>query len=429
MAKELRVGEIGAHAGQVSGEALRFDIRFIDTPGRSGDAHVAEVDPCWRTVRADFVPHSLSRAFFSMLFAERPDRVVIEHTSSASLECLRVAAALGFPVAIRIPEASRLDQIDAAALRWLAATLSMAEVLYRGPEPRDELVLRARLEGLPAVLSEVLSEVPMDFDRGRAAPGRFGYEVYAVQRRDHALLYRMQAPLVAHFEGCERVLDVGCGTGVFLEALARQGCTAIGVERNDFSARYAGSLGHRVQHEDALTALESGREVWDGIYCSHFIEHLPFEAVDRMVAAIARSLRPGGAALFVFPDPESIRSQLLGFWRDPEHVRFYHPELVATLAERYGLHVEYDSQQMPGRRVVPFAMEPPLVGHQGAPVTRGWRESLLRKLGVAPLRELRQAKARVESLEQAVEQLWAVNQTWAWDDNAVLRFRRQGAVE
>ncbi len=31
---------------------------------------------------------------------------------------------------------------------------------------------------------------------------------------------------------------------------------------------------------------------------------------------------------------------------------------------------------------------------------------------------------RVDELEGAVRSLWAVNQTWAWDDNAVLRLRK-----
>jgi len=423
VATELRIGEAGPDSGAGPSHARRFDIRFADTG--AGAAVAVELDPQWRDVRADFVPHALSRAFFSTLFAERPDRVVIEQVSSASLECARIAAALEFPVAIRIPDARQLAQIDEDAWRWLGATLAAADVLYGDANSADEQALRERAPGL----RPVLPAVPADFQGTRAAPAGFGYEVYAVQRRDHRLLYEMQAPLVAHFADCARVLDLGCGTGVFLEALTCAGHAAVGVERNGFSARYAKSLGHTVRCDDALASLEAGQEAWDGIYCSHFVEHLPFEVVDRLIAAVARNLRLQGVALFVFPDPESIRSQLLGFWRDPEHVRFYHPELVATLAERYGLVVEYDSQQLPGRRVVPFAMEPPPRPQEIPAAADGWRGRLLRALGGVPQSCLQAADARIERLERAVDQLWAVNQTWAWEDNAVLRFRRKGSAQ
>ena len=227
----------------------------------------------------------------------------------------------------------------------------------------------------------------------------------------------------------EQVLDVGCGTGVFLEVLARHGLAAAGVERNEVSARYARSLGHTVIGEDALDYLATQRGAWDGIYCSHFIEHLPVDAAERLISETAAALRPGGVAVFVFPDPESIRSQLLGFWRDPEHVRFYHPELVATMAEVHGLEVEYDNQSTPGRRIVPFSLEPPLPeATEGEPDGGGWWSRSLRRLGIAPMAELQRARARSDTLELAVRRLWEVNQTWAWDDNAVLRFRKRGGI-
>jgi hypothetical protein len=52
---------------------------------------------------------------------------------------------------------------------------------------------------------------------------------------------------------------------------------------------------------------------------------------------LVRAVEPGGTVVLVFPDPESIRSQLLGFWRDPEHVRFYHPDLIELMARAHGL--------------------------------------------------------------------------------------------
>jgi O-antigen chain-terminating methyltransferase len=69
-----------------------------------------------------------------------------------------------------------------------------------------------------------------------------------------------------------------------------------------------------VHSEDAISFVSKLNDYCDGIYCSHFVEHLPIEVLDRLVQGVSSALVSGGVAVFVFPDPESIRSQLLGFW-------------------------------------------------------------------------------------------------------------------
>jgi len=373
-------------------------------------------------VRAAFAPFALVRAFVDVLLAERPRRVVIDAASGAAMELARLAAALGFAVALRAPATARIADADEHTWRWLQGLLAAVRWILPAPSPADEAWLRGRLSGLaPSV-----TELP-PLDARDPAPHDFGYAAYALGRRDHGLLLDMQAGLARHFEGCARVLDAGCGTGVFLEVLARRGIAAVGVERNAESARYARSLGHEVVSEDALVFLQAHPRAFDGIYCSHFIEHLPVEAAERLMRGVAAALTDGGVAVFVFPDPESIRSQLLGFWRDPEHVRFYHPELVETLAAMCGLELTWSSLDRPDRRVVPFGMVPPLAEPAQRYPEGRWAR-LLRWLGVAPAAALAAERARGDALEAALRQLWAVNQTWAWDDNAVLCFTRAGAT-
>lgn len=375
----------------------------------------------WLELGQRFAPFPLVKAFVTALLSAPPARVVVDALSGATLDLARLAAALGFEVAVRLPAAGRFRETDEVAMRWLDGLLRSVSCLIPPAVAEDEKLLRERLPALP----------PCSIEGGgggmqRATAG-FGYEAYAFGGRDHELLYAMQAGFVDHFRACSRVLDVGCGTGIFLEALARRGVAAEGVERNRVSARFARSLGHVVHDEDALAFLASTGAQWDGVYCSHFIEHLPIEAADVLVASVAAALKPGGVAVFVFPDPESIRSQLLGFWRDPEHVRFYHPELVATMAEVHGLQLEFDSQRVDGRRVVPFAMEPPQAIERSA-TDRSWWARVLSRLGIASAAELHREREHGDALASAVRRLWEVNQTWAWDDNAVLRFRKRAAL-
>ena len=150
-------------------------------------------------------------------------------------------------------------------------------------------------------------------------------------------------------------------------------------------------------------------------------------AVDRLVGLCAQALLPGGLAVFTFPDPESIRSQLLGFWRDPEHVRFYHPALIAGVAQVHGLSLEYNSQDIPSRCVGHFEMTPPTLVAEAIQKPLTLWQSLLKQLGLKTADDLQALQAQVTHQQKLIEQLWQVNQTWAWEDNVVLIFRKHAA--
>ncbi|MCB1886654.1 MAG: methyltransferase domain-containing protein [Rhodocyclaceae bacterium] len=387
------------------------DIRVESVNGR--DCHW--VSRRWQDISDDFGQQLLNRPFAARLLGRAPSRVVVGGVSGASLDLAKLAALFGAEV--RLGACPTLKPGSRSA-RWLEEVERLC-----GPSPQ-----------------------PPEDDSSAA-----GYEHYAFSQRDHALLYEMQRPLVRHFHGCRSVLDVGCGTGLFLEALHREGIAATGVERNALSARYAQTLGHEVIQSGAFEFLtETGRR-FDGVYCSHFVEHLPIEAVEQLVSQISGVLSPGGCAVFAFPDPESIRSQLLGFWRDPEHVRFYHPDLIAMIGAMHGLECEFHSHRIPGRRIVPFSMTPPpelavatSTAEAGEPFAaeppgRGLLGRWLHRAGLGGARiralegavsdlarRLERAERREAALRGAVAQLWDVNQTWAWDDNAVLRLRKPG---
>lgn len=395
---------------------------LIDTTGRRLPFECIrfEYGSEWLALRAVFGPFEICRRFVADLLTLRPARIRIERLAGLSLDLARIAHALGFPLALRLPDAASLTTLagDPAGRRWVGGVLERADCLLAEGTATDEAELRALFPGLPAAMPALPT-------LGKTQPtAAFGYEAYALGRRDHALLLAAQEGYAAHFDRCRAVVDAGCGTGVFLEILARRGIPATGVERNRVSARFARSLGHAVIEDDALDYLEAHPASCDGLYCSHFIEHLPVDAATRLMRAVAGALKPDGVAVFVFPDPESIRSQLLGFWRDPEHVRFYHPELVSIMAEANGLAVEYDSRHVPGRRVAAFAMEPSPEIVRRAPERHGWKSRALAWLGVASTADLRREQSRSDALEAAVRRLWEVNQTWAWDDNAVLKLRK-----
>ncbi len=281
----------------------------------------------------------------------------------------------------------------------------------------------------------------------------YDYSIYEFCQRDQPLLVNMQRGDVRHFQGSSTVLDLACGVGIFLDCLRHNGFNAEGVERDPRVAQYARDMGLKVSTDDALAYLENAAASFDGIYCSHFVEHLPIELVQRALQLMAKRLTRGGVLVLVFPDPESIRSQLLGFWRDPEHVRFYHPELITSMAATHGLELEWSSYADQPHRVVPFTDIPtpvlqalPLPPFPAVVNTDGYglAERLLQKFGFVSERRLRGLEERLVAWSSALEHqsrqymevsaqleartstLWDVNQTWAWNDNVTLRFRKSG---
>ena len=345
---------------------------------------------------------------------------MIELLCGATADLARISAALGIETVLCVDDAYILMAEDPIQQRWNGGLLACVDYIVS----KNTESSRTIAQNFPQFAHKFLNVLPVEPTQKSNTFSSYGYETYAFGMRDHALLTRMQSDHTKFFEGCKCVLDVACGTGVFMECLHRQHIPARGVERNRQSAQYAKSLGLTVAVEDALTFLEGQHDCYHGIYCSHFVEHLPFDAVERLVMLIAQALKFGGNAVFVFPDPESIRTQLLGFWRDPEHVRLYHPDIVEALANVHGLDLIHNSQHIPGRLVGPFTLMPPQHPHsQNAPPNGLWKR-LLSVLGVAHVSELKYERNRREHLESTVDTLWRANQTSAWDDNVVLHFKK-----
>ncbi len=274
---------------------------------------------------------------------------------------------------------------------------------------------------------------------------RFDYADYEFKLRDRQWNREMQSGYVAHFQGCHKVLDLACGSGIFLELLAEHGIPALGVERNPTVAAWVKQHGWDVVEQDVFAFLEQTTETYDGVFCSHFLEHLPFEQVLRFFELLAPRVRAAGTVVIVVPNPESIRMQLLGFWRDPEHVRFYHPELLEAVCRHAGLEVIHTN-----REDVPHLL-PPLVlpqagetGRDRPPRPRGWLKEklrsvyfqLLRRLRLIPAADLPALEARLRQEMDAQRKAiaaWAggagdaINSMWARPDNAAIVCRKTKA--
>jgi len=144
---------------------------------------------------------------------------------------------------------------------------------------------------------------------GAAGERRYRGPIEAAQR----LLYASRARAVERFAGrTGRVLDVGCGPGLQLEAFRRRGWDPVGVELSEQSAARARAARLTV-HVGELDAWPWPDGSFDAIVMWHVLEHWPEPAL--VIARAARLLRTGGVLMVGVPNAGSLEARLAqGRW-------------------------------------------------------------------------------------------------------------------
>ncbi|GAB1410957.1 bifunctional 3-demethylubiquinone 3-O-methyltransferase/2-octaprenyl-6-hydroxy phenol methylase [Desulfovibrionales bacterium] len=99
-----------------------------------------------------------------------------------------------------------------------------------------------------------------------------------------------------------RIADIGCGGGIFSEALARAGAMVTGIDQSaqaidvarGHAAEQSLNITYRVQTAEGLAMAEP--HGFDCVICAEMLEHVPDPGA--VVAASARLLKPQGWAFF-----------------------------------------------------------------------------------------------------------------------------------
>lgn len=244
----------------------------------------------------------------------------------------------------------------------------------------------------------------------------FHYSDYESKLVDEEYIRLIQRPRVKFFKGCQKVLDIACGSGIFLELLREEGIEGVGVDRDERIVQKALSRGLKVIHEDIFHFLKNGDELYDGIFCSHFLEHLHFEEVIKLFELISRRTMREGRLVIVTPNPASIRLHLFGFWRDPEHVRFYSGNLLVALCEHYHFKVISSNEEE-----TPHRIETPKI----EPLTISRPKGFFSKSSGISEHFVRELNRRIEKFNQEMEKFSEIlNKIWSREDELVLIFKR-----
>ena len=135
----------------------------------------------------------------------------------------------------------------------------------------------------------------------------------------------------------DKVFDIGCGRGEWLELMSEIGFEAYGCDIDEGMLRACYERGLSATKQEAVSFLKSlPDESHVVISAFHVIEHISFDDLRTLVSESLRVLKPGGLLILETPNIENINVAANNFYLDPTHKRPIPPLMLSYLPEYYG---------------------------------------------------------------------------------------------
>lgn len=145
----------------------------------------------------------------------------------------------------------------------------------------------------------------------------------------------------------KRLLDVGCGAGVFLRISKKLGAIEQGIEPSPFAAEVARKQGLNIFCGTLEEFAERTTDRFDVITSHHVMEHVPnpVETLKTMKSLLA----PGGYIWIAVPNAGyTLARALKGKWHSadlPYHLMQFSPQSMARAGKEAGLHIRHQRTQ------------------------------------------------------------------------------------
>jgi SAM-dependent methyltransferase len=178
-----------------------------------------------------------------------------------------------------------------------------------------------RIPSRRGAASETLSSSPLASHKYVAFEDLF--------RGDRTLIRARQEDYVRLFAHRQDVLDVGCGRGEFLQALAERGVRARGIDLNHEMVEQCRAAGLDVAEADALSYLRGlGDGALGGLIAAQVVEHLEPDYLLAFLDESFRVLSPGSPLALETINVASWSAFFTSYIRDLTHVRPIHPDTL-----------------------------------------------------------------------------------------------------
>lgn len=138
-----------------------------------------------------------------------------------------------------------------------------------------------------------------------------------------------------------RLLDVGCGIGIFLEKMRSLGWEVIGVETDEKAVEVARKRFGLNTHQGTLEQMNFPDESMDAIVVHHVIEHVGDPI--RTLKECYRILKPLGRLVITTPNMEGLGQRFFKkayvHLDPPRHLYLFSPHTLQVCAEKAGLQI------------------------------------------------------------------------------------------
>ena len=156
--------------------------------------------------------------------------------------------------------------------------------------------------------------------------------------RNHSI--KQKAGIATHKINNGEALDIGCGTGDFLNELSRRGWKVKGIEPNKTARNNAiNNFGLDVSDEQQL--FKFGANGFDVITMWHVLEHV--YNLDKHLSQIKKILRKDGRLIIALPNADSMDANIYkNYWAAydvPRHLHHFNQASFKKLMERYEFEI------------------------------------------------------------------------------------------
>lgn len=169
--------------------------------------------------------------------------------------------------------------------------------------------------------------------------------------------YATPISYAAPYRRLGRLLDVGCGVGLFLNEAKRVGWQAEGVDVSPYTREYAAEQFGITIHIGELAELGLADGAYDVVTMWDVVEHV--QDPGALLSAARRLLRPGGLLMLSTPNWNSLARYILKEWYHAigpdDHIHYFADRTLSRLVRQVGFepvhrHTEYFGAQFIAER-------------------------------------------------------------------------------
>ena len=154
--------------------------------------------------------------------------------------------------------------------------------------------------------------------------------------RKYTLLKKLQ--LISKYYKTGKILDIGCGTGEFLNTCQQAKWNTIGIEPSE-EARKMAIENYGLDVRDELEIKNLDKESFDIITMWHVLEHVP--KLNERVEDLKKLIKPNGIIIIAVPNCNSLDAQIYkenwAAYDVPRHLYHFTPKDIESVFKKQDL--------------------------------------------------------------------------------------------